>query len=779
MSVEELKKYIFKSKYARHNCRQSRRETFPEANNRVRQMMLEKYPQASEQINWAYDQLLQERVLGSQRALQYGGNPVFQHNARLYNCTCSYADRLRFFQEAMYLLLCGCGVGFSVQRHHVSQLPFFYGRGPLRYNFPIDGNCTESLTLGGCKIWRDPAEFQATFVIPDTIEGWSDAVGVLMSSYFPDGPFPEYVGKQVTFDYSLIRPEGSYLSSGAGRAPGPEPLRVALEKIRSLLDRCLRDGQDRLRPIDVYDIVMHASNAVLAGGVRRSATICVFSPDDTEMLMAKSMESNWWIDNPQRARSNNSALLVRGKTTREEFNRIMQPVKAWGEPGFVWADHEDFLVNPCVEIGMWPRLRLHPDSPILQGYKGPIGTDGAAEFYNPGGPPSVVASGWQFCNLTTINGGKIETPEDFYQACRAASIIGTLQAGFSDFPYLGRVTEEIVRNEALLGVSITAVMESPNILLDPEVLREGARIVLETNREMAHLIGINPCARGTCMKPEGTGTLMLGSMACGAHAHPFPKRGIKRVQANHNEVVFNWFRDFNPDACEKSVWDEQGRTWAIKFPIETPPGVITKQEMGAVDFLGKVKLIYENWVVPGKRPDRCSQNWLHHSVSNTVSVRPDEWDDVENFIYDNRHSFAGISLLSYSGDKDYPQAPNVAVYTPEEMRFEYGDVLDHRELLELHIRWGLDCFNGNLWKACDAIPEGQGEWESVSRGLAKEYLGGDIQKFTYLLKDFYNWNQYVDLKTKMVPVDYEALYEEEDMTQPQQESACSGGACSL
>lgn len=740
MSVSELKKYTLKAKYARYNKEAKRRESYTEAVNRVREMMLGKYPDAAESINWAYDQVLEEKVLGSQRALQFGGRPTIQHNARLYNCTCSYADRLRFFQESLYLLLCGCGVGFSVQKHHVQKLPAFPYEDYQPFYMPTK-----------------------VFVVPDTIEGWADALGVLISSYFGGGDFPEYFGCEVIFDYSLVRPEGSPLSSGAGKAPGPEPLRRSLEKIRTLLNACIERGQERLRPIDVYDIVMHSSDAVLAGGVRRSATICIFSPDDLEMVNAKT--GDWLTTNPQRARSNNSALLIRGHTSRETFAEFIKSVREWGEPGFVWADSTEFLVNPCVEIGMWPMLRIRQNDDILKDYKGPIGYDS--------GDLICTVSGWQFCNLCTINGGKIRTPQDFYTACRAAAIIGTLQAGFTDFPYLGRVSEEIVRREALLGVSITGMMDSPEVLLDGEVLQQGAKIVMETNAWLAAVIGIKPCARGTCLKPEGTASMLLGTLASGCHLWPF-KRGIRHVQANRNEPIYKYFAEHNPEACVASVWDANKVTDVIRFPIEAPKGARIKGETNAVGFLSTVKHIYENWVVPGRRPECCTQDWLCHNVSNTVTVKPDEWDEVFDYIYDNRYSFAGISLLAASGDKDYEQAPNVAVYNPQEIDDIYGKGSFEKGLHLLDI--GKDLFD-NVFAMSYAL-EGNTRvpgWVAIVQAVC----GTDLKKAGYLLKDVYYWGLYCELTEAYTDVNYEDFIEEEDVTKPQEEISCAGGACSL
>ncbi len=315
--MQSLQDYTFISRYARFIPELSRRETWDEAVNRVRDMHLRKYPQISDKINWAFELMREKRVLGSQRALQFGGPPVEKKNARLYNCTVSFCDRPRFFQESFWLLLCGCGVGFSVQKHHIDKLPIFGRRYVARYIRP-----------------------HKTHVIEDSIEGWSDSVGVLLDSYFNESNY------DIRFDYSNIRPEGAVLSSSSGKAPGPKPLEIALEAIRGILNRCLEDGQNRLRPIDAYDIVMYISAAVLSGGVRRSASICLFSPDDTAMAQAKT--GKWFSENPQRSYSNNSAVLLRSGTTKQTFDDLMQYVKEFGEPGFYWTDSTEQVPNPCV-----------------------------------------------------------------------------------------------------------------------------------------------------------------------------------------------------------------------------------------------------------------------------------------------------------------------------------------------------------------------------------------------------------------------------------------------
>jgi ribonucleoside-diphosphate reductase alpha chain len=726
-ALQELQNYTFVSKYARWLEDKNRRETWKEAVERVKSMMHIMYADKgiSEEIDWAYDMMYKRRVLGSQRALQFGGDPILKRHAKIYNCTSSYCDRLRFFQECFWLLLCGSGTGFSVQKHHVSKLP------SLEHT-------------------PDP-DIATKYLIDDSIEGWADALGVLLSSYFskPVEEFKQYKNCHIVFDYSNIRVKGSSLASGVGKAPGYEPLANGLEKIRAVLDRCLANGQKKLRPIDAYDIIMHSSDAVLSGGVRRSASLALFSPDDEEMAKAKT--GNWYIDNPQRARSNNSALLLKDKTTFEEFNTLMESVKEFGEPGFIWSESTEMIFNPCVEIGMWP---IDEDS---------------------------GKSGWQGCNLSTINCSSVTDEEDFYERCKAAAIIGTLQAGFTKLDYLGSISEKIFSREALLGVSLTGTMEKHDIVLTEKVLKNGAKIAVETNKELAKKININQAARVTCLKPEGTSSSMLGTSS-GIHPH-HAKRYIRHVQANILEAPYLHFKKTNPQACEKSSWSANNTDEVIKFPIEVPDGAKLKNQLPAIEMLDVVKDTQKNWVQSGKNKSLCTQEYLSHNVSNTVTVKPDEWDQVTKFIYDNRKYFAGISLIPQSGDKDYTQAPFTTVYTSREIVKEYGDAaLWCSGLIEL----ALDAFDNNLWAACDYVSMNQSKENDDERKLklvtkiknfAGKYFDGDVKRLTYCMKDVYNWKIYCDLFNSFKKVDYTQLSETEDNTTGIEEISCAGGAC--
>lgn len=728
MSIKELQNYTFISRYSRYDENKKRRETWNESNDRVKNMHLKKYPQIADEIEWAFEQVRNKRVLGSQRALQFGGKPIEKNHARLYNCVFSYCDRVRFFQEAFWLLLCGSGVGFSVQKHHIDKLPFFIKRKGERKFYTIE----------------------------DSIEGWANALGVLIGSYLNSDEFSEYQGCDVVFDYSEIRPAGSKLSSCTGKAPGPMPLRIALEKIRIILNDCLEIGQLKLKPINAYDIIMHASDAVLSGGVRRSATICLFSHDDIEMATAKT--GNWFKDNPQRGRSNNSAVLLRNNTTKEEFLKLIECVKEFGEPGFLWTDSLELGVNPCVEVGFYPV------------------------------DIETMKSGWQFCNLCEINGKKIKTIEDFRIAAKAAAIIGTCQAAYDEFPYLGEISEKIIRREALLGVSITGMMDSAEILFDPNIQDEMAKLILQTNEEIANKIGINPCARATCVKPAGTSSCILGSSS-GIHPH-HAKRYFRHIQSNALEAPLQYFKGINPNAVEKSVWSANGTDDVIVFCVEVPDGSKTKNQVDAITLLDHVKLTQQHWVSSGKRPERCTQNWLTNNVSNTINVKEEEWDDVANYIYDNRKHFAGISLLPMRGDLDYPQAPFVAVHAPKELVSIYGDGVLMASGLIVD---GLRIFKNDLWKACSYVlnPDSESDqeklenseqkldWSRRVKQFAVRYLENDVRKCCYLMKEVSNWKKWCDLNREYKDVDYSNLIEEEDNTTLLQEVACAGGKCEV
>ena len=715
--------------YSRWDDNKGRYESWDESVSRVMGMHRDYYvekmsPELQLLIDEAESSYKLKYALGAQRALQFGGDQLLKHMMRMYNCTSTYADRPRFFSELFYVLLCGAGAGFSVQKHHADKMPSIAERKKQ------------------AKGW----------VVEDSVEGWADALGALMSSYFTsDQQMPEMAGRKVYFDLNQVRPKGAMINGGF-KAPGPEPLRRSLDKIEHLIQSRVLKGETRLRPIDIYDIAMHAADAVLAGGVRRSATICLFSKDDEEMLKAKT--GNWFVDNPQRGRSNNSAVIVRDEVTKEEFSNVMKSIKEFGEPGFFFVDDKDITTNPCVEIGMFPQL------------------DGE--------------SGWQGCNLTEINGSKCTSKEEFFKACRAGAIMGTLQAGYTDFKYLTETSRKIFEREALLGVSVTGWMNNPDVLLDAEVQKEGAEIVKQVNKQVAELIGINPAARTTCVKPSGNASVLLQT-ASGIHGEHSP-RYLRHIQLNKDTEVAQLIAKTNPYMVEESVWSANGTDYCIGFPVISPENSLYREDLYATDLLEKVSLVQNNWVEAGTNYELCANSKTRHNVSNTVTVMPHQWTQVEDYVYDNRHSFAGISFLAGSGDKDFAQAPMTEVLTEQQIVAKYGKAALFASGLIVDTR--KQGFR-DLWEAtmiAQTPPEYQGEvsdlraeWIRRFNKFADNYFMNDLKEAEYCLKDVFLLHKWTKIQQNINSIDFVDELDEKRFTEIDTMGAvaCQGGACEI
>ena len=716
--------------YSRFKENDSRYENWDEAVDRVIDMHDQNYMNYNNELSTYLDEARtaykEQRVLGAQRALQFGGEQLMKHQMRMYNCTSSYVNRPEFFGEVFYILLCGAGTGFSVQKHHIKKLPKIQNR------------------TKQAKGW----------IVEDSIEGWASALDVLMSSFFVGGgKHPDYEGRRVFFDLSQIRPKGAFISGGF-KAPGPEGLRKSLDKIEHLLQGIVIDSKEpiEMKPINAYDITMHAADAVLSGGVRRSATICLFSPDDNEMMSAKT--GNWFMENPQRGRSNNSAVIVRDETTPETFGKIMESVKEFGEPGFVFVESKEHTTNPCVEIGMYPQINKK--------------------------------SGWQGCNLTEINGGMCNTEEDFYKACRAASILGTLQAGYTDFKFLTDTSKLIFDREALLGVSITGWMNNPDILFNEKILQKGAEIVKEVNREVAMIIKINPAARTTCVKPSGNASVLLQT-ASGIHAE-HSNMYIRNVQMNKESEITQAIMKTNPYMVEESVWSSGGTDVVVSFPILPKKGSMYKDDLLGVKHLELVKKAQKYWVEAGTNEDLCADKGIRHNVSNTIIV--DDWDEVEKYVFENRHSFAGISFLPMTGDKDYNQAPNTAVITSKDMVKKYGDAAVFASGMVVD---ALKVFN-NLWDAC-ACAKGFGEdisletsenamkrdWVRRFKKFGDNYLKSDSNIAEHCLKDAFLLHKWNKIQSTLKTIDWKEDIKERKFTDVDTlaAAACAGGACEI
>lgn len=766
MSKKALSDFVRFAKYAVYNPAAGRRETWKEQVARMFNMHRIRYAyeisqsqELADSIDRAEKMVLDKKILGSQRALQYGGKPILQKNARLYNCSATYADRYRFFQELVYLTMCGCGVGFSVQYRHANMMP------PIRKR-------------NGEKI---------RFVIPDTMEGWADAAGVLISSYAADAekaPFPAFVGRKVEFDYSLIRPEGSKISSG-GKCPGHLPLKGCLDKCDKALST-MTDGLDdseryKMKPIEIYDLAMHMAGAVVAGGVRRSATICIFSLEDDEMIKAKT--GNWFEGHPHWQNSNNSVALIRGKVSKEKYEEVFKSTREFGEPGFIWMDNEDVLFNPCSEIG-------------LVGYTDNGNMNNGMVWDGDDYATGKIESGVEFCNLSEINCGKIKTEQDFYDAAAAAAIIGTLQAGYTEIGYLTKVTKEIIEKESLIGVSLTGIMENPDICLNPEIQQKGAGIVVETNKLIASLIGINQAARCTCVKPSGTASSLLETSP-GIHPH-HSHRYLRRVRANRNEKALQFYEENNPSAIEPDFTDMSKMNKVITFACENSKKSRTKADMSAMEFLRAVLLTQKNWIEYGTNPELSIHKGLRHNVSNTIHIKDDsEWEAAKEFLYDNRDSFAGVSFLPMSGDKSYNQAPYANVMGHEELVAKFGPGAFMASGL---IVLAMEAWDGDLWSACDtllglkSVKYGIGNddnpefyhitgnrltWIKKAKNFSEKYFNGNISDMILCLKEvqcLYIWEKIV---RNHKDVHWEECIETIDGTKIQQDVACAGGACEI
>jgi len=543
-------------KYARHRSDLSRRESWEEIVDRNKEMHLKKFPHLSDEINEVYQMVYDKKVLPSMRSLQFAGKPAEINNARMFNCSFLPIDDIKSFSEIMFLLLSGCGVGFSVQNHHIDKLPEIVI--PTR---------------------------ERRYLINDSIEGWADAVHVLMKSYLKGGARPR-------FDFRDIRQKGEQLVTAGGKAPGPEPLKEVLFNVQKILDR--KKAGDKLTSVECHDIACHLADAVLSGGIRRAALISLFDFDDEAMLTCKF--GNWWETNPQRGRANNSAVILRHKITESEFMGLWGKVEASnaGEPGFIFSNDKDYGTNPCAEIALRP---------------------------------------YQFCNLCEINATDIESQEDFNARSKAAAFLGTLQASYTDFHYLRDVWKKTTEKEALIGVGITGIASGK---LDSINLEEGAKMVIKENERVAKLLGIKKAARATTVKPSGTSSLVLGSSS-GIHAW-HDNYYIRRIRVGKNESIYTYLSLYHPELLEDDFFNPSQQA-VISVPQSAPEGAKTRSE-STFDLLERTRRFNMEWVRPGHR---SGQNF--NNVSCTINIKAGEWKQVGEWMWNNRNDYTAMSCL--------------------------------------------------------------------------------------------------------------------------------------
>ena len=561
ISTKILSDITVHMKYARYMPELNRRENWDELVDRNKDMHVKRYPDLSEEIANAYKYVYDKKVLPSMRSMQFAGKPVEISPNRIYNCAYMPIDNLAAFNEAMFLLLGGTGVGYSVQRHHVNKLP---------------------------EVRKPNPKNSKRYLIGDSIEGWADAIKILVKNYFYGGP-------TIRFDFSAIRSKGAILKTSGGKAPGPQPLKECLLKIEGILTN-KADG-DRLRPIEVHDMMCHIADAVLAGGIRRAAMISLFSADDDEMLSCKV--GTWYELNPQRGRANNSVVLLRHRINREFYNNLWDRVRlsGSGEPGFYFTNDKDWGTNPCCEIALRP---------------------------------------YQFCNLVEINASNLESEEDYFARCKAASFIGTLQAGYTDFHYLRDEWRQTTEKEALIGVSMTGI--ASDVVLGFN-MGEGSRIVKQENRRVATLLNINPAARTTCVKPAGTTSLTLGTSS-GIHAWHAPYY-IRRIRVGKNESIYTYLVKNHPEMVEDDYFNPSTQA-VISAPQKSPDNAIYRTE-SPLQLLKRVKRISEEWVRGGHREGQNT-----HNVSATISIKENEWVDVGEWMWKHRGSYNGLSVFPFS-----------------------------------------------------------------------------------------------------------------------------------
>ena len=571
LSNEILSDITVHMKYAKYIPELNRRESWDDLVTRNKNMHIKKYPALKENIEEVYRLVYDKKILPSMRSLQFGGKPIEISPNRVYNCAYLPIDHIDSFSEVMFLLLGGTGVGYSVQKHHVQNLE------------PVN---------------KPYAKRTRRFLVGDSIEGWADAIKVLMKSYMGDKR-----QSTIDFDFSDIRPKGAQLVTSGGKAPGPQPLKECILKITGILNS--KESGETLSTIEVHDIVCYVADAVLAGGIRRAALISLFSADDDEMISCKS--GNWWETNPQRGRANNSACLMRHKITKEFFMDLWKRVELSnaGEPGIYFNNDKDWGTNPCCEIALRP---------------------------------------YQFCNLCEVNASDIESQEDLNMRVKAAAFIGTLQAGYTNFHYLRDVWRETTEKDALIGVSMTGI--GSGVVLGYDMIK-AADVVKRENSRVAKLIGVNPAARCTTVKPVGTTSLTLGTSS-GIHAW-HSDYYVRRIRVGKNESIYNYLATNHPELIEDEYFRPHD-TAVISIPQKAPEGAIMRDE-SPFELLERIKKVATEWVKPGHRKGSNT-----HNVSATVSLKPEQWNFAGEWMWNNREHYNGLSVLPYDGGT-YTQAP--------------------------------------------------------------------------------------------------------------------------
>jgi ribonucleoside-diphosphate reductase alpha chain len=615
-----LQKFQFFDKYSRFNYDLGRRETWIETVDRSVNFMYELA--GSRLSNDTYERIrraiLEMQVMPSMRLLAMAGAAARRSNITIYNCSYQPVESIDSFVEALIISMSGCGVGYSVESKYVE-------------NFP--------------RVKRQNGFQRDMFVVPDSAEGWADALRIGLETWFEGG--------DIRFDLSQLRPAGAPLRTKGGRASGPEPLRLMLKFARS---RILSRQGTFLRPIDAHDIMCAVGNAAVSGGMRRTAMISLFDHDDQEMQMCKY--GDFERDNSQRWNANNSAVWPEGGFTQMEFMKtFLEMIESGrGEPG---------IFNREASITMRPERRTPADYGI-----------------NPCG--EINLRPWQFCNLSSAIARAEDTYESLCDKVEVATIIGSIQSMATYFPGLRPQWQQNCQEERLLGVDITGQMDSP-IVQDAQIKEQLRYVAKMVNQETAHMLGVNASAAITCVKPSGNSSQLV-NCSSGLHARWAPYY-IRNVRVATHSPIFKVLRDCGvPMDPENGQTPEDANTWVIHFPVKSPEGAITRSDRSAIEQC-------EYWL-------QNKLHWTEHNPSVTITYRPDEVLDVMKWVWEHRDKLGGITFLP-AFDANYAQMPYEEITREEYERFaasfpqiDFAKIYRYEDKDLTNVAQEVACFSG-------------------------------------------------------------------------------------
>jgi ribonucleoside-triphosphate reductase (thioredoxin) len=603
----QLAEFVYYRTYSRWIESEGRRETWIETVDRYVNFMKENLGNklTKQEYEEVREAILRQEAMPSMRLLQFAGDAARSTNVSAYNCSFIAPTKLKDFADITYILMCGSGVGFTVETETVEALP---------------------------QIKRQSGERLENHVVEDSREGWADALLAGLKAW--------YAGKDLNFDYSLVRPAGARLKTFGGRASGPGPL---IDLINFTRQKVLSRQGKRLRSIDVHDVICKIGEVVVAGGVRRSALISLSDLDDKSLRDAKV--GQFWNTEPQRAMSNNSAVYNEKPSVEKFMTEWMALIESGsGERGIFNRDNLKKTLPSRRKKFLKTKIEY-------------LGTNPCAE---------ILLQSKQFCNLSEIVARADDTEETLERKMRVAAILGTYQSTLTSFPYISKDWKQNCDQERLLGVSITGQWDSPTVR-QPEVMRKLKKIAVSVNKEYAQRFGISQSTCVTCVKPSGNLSQTVDS-ASGLHVRYAPYY-IRRVRINATDPLFHMLQAQGvPAHPENGQTEENATTWVLEFPVKAPD-----QEAKFKDDITALEQL-EYWKV-------VKENYTEHNPSVTVYVKNDEWLEVANWVYKNWDIVGGLSFLP-SSDHIYSLAPYEAIDVQkyEELKEKIGEI-DYAQLV--------------------------------------------------------------------------------------------------